>query len=453
MMNQQQKKPKIKAIENGPLVVNNPPPFFDWNNQAYPNKKILSLCRCGASQDKPYCDGSHSKIGFISKKRQRSIPDKRDVYKGKTITIYDNRAICSHAGVCTDTLKSVWRMGIEPWIDPDGAKKQAIIDVIKKCPSGALSYDDEHNSTDEKAKITVAKDGPFQVCGDVPFEQTAWGDGANTKRYALCRCGDSKNKPFCDGSHWYKDFQDDDTVSAEAHARPDASQTQTVWYKVAQHNDVPEGRVKTVTAGTQTIALTHFNGSYGALANKCPHQGGPLGEGSIENCYLRCPWHGWDFDPLSGKARKGSGYDDVPSFPIEKRKDGLYVAVEEPVAAARTVSNVMVETMVNWGIKRVFGMVGHSNLGLADAIRQQEQKDNLTFVGIRHEGAAAFACSGYAKLCAVNLRKPRMLDNRRTRGNKFDNRTLGCPYRPSPTARLDWTGENTIPWPWCLPRN
>jgi len=58
----------------------------------------------------------------------------------------------------------------------------------------------------------------------------------------------------------------------------------------------------------------------------------------------------------------------------------------------------MMETMVNWGVKHVFGMVGHSNLGVADAVRIQEEKGNLKFYGIRHEGAAAFACSAYGKL-------------------------------------------------------
>ena len=393
--------PTIEEITDGPLVVKNPPPFKDWHGKDYPQRKVLSLCRCGASADKPYCDGSHTKIGFSSTRTQRNIPDTRDTYKGQSITIYDNRAICSHAGVCTDNLQKVWRMGIEPWIDPNGAQKKEIIDVIRRCPSGALSY--AENGVEAKDKtppsITVSQHGPLLVHGDVDFKDAPWGQGAVKQRYALCRCGASGNKPFCDGSHWYKDFRDNNTVEARAHAQPAPDATKTVWYKVADKNALPEGRVRTVTAGAQTVALTHFNGQYGALANRCPHQGGPLGEGSIENCHLRCPWHGWDFDPLNGKARKGSGYDDVPTFPVEVRKDGIYVAVEESLAPPRTVSDVMVETMVSWGVVRVFGMVGHSNLGLADAIRAQEEQGNLAFIGIRHEGAAAFACSGYAKLC------------------------------------------------------
>ena len=58
----------------------------------------------------------------------------------------------------------------------------------------------------------------------------------------------------------------------------------------------------------------------------------------------------------------------------------------------------MVETMVEWGVSHVFGMVGHSNLGLADAVREQVEQGNLHYIGIRHEGAASFACSGFAKL-------------------------------------------------------
>src|SRR5262249_43711855 len=64
----------------------------------------------------------------------------------------------------------------------------------------------------------------------------------------------------------------------------------------------------------------------------------------------------------------------------------------------RTITDAMAETMVNWGIEHVFGMVGHSNLGLADALRRQEQAGKLTYIGIRHEGAAALAASAYGKL-------------------------------------------------------
>jgi thiamine pyrophosphate-dependent acetolactate synthase large subunit-like protein len=111
---------------------------------------------------------------------------------------------------------------------------------------------------------------------------------------------------------------------------------------------------------------------------------------------LRCPWHGWDFDPITGKP---PGYDDgVETFSVEVRSDGVYVGMPPEQDHVQTVGDVMMETLANWGIKHVFGMVGHSNLGVADAIRIQEEQGRLRFYGIRHEGAASFACSAYGKL-------------------------------------------------------
>jgi len=177
----------------------------------------------------------------------------------------------------------------------------------------------------------------------------------------------------------------------------DCTQTDTTWHKVADLDDLPDGRVKTVTVGRQSLALTHYNGAYGALDNKCPHQGGPLGEGSIEHGWLRCPWHGYDYSPLDGQPPEG--FSDAPGcFTTEVRDDGVYVALPEQPSRRRTVSDVLVETMTNWGVTHVFGMVGHSNLGFADAMREAEGRGELTYIGIRHEGAAAFAASAYGKL-------------------------------------------------------
>jgi pyruvate oxidase len=172
---------------------------------------------------------------------------------------------------------------------------------------------------------------------------------------------------------------------------------QREWHRVLDPGDLPEGRVTTVHAGLKEIALVHYEGKWAALDNRCPHQGGPLGEGSIENGLLRCPWHGYDYDPLTGGS-PGEFVDEATCFPLEVREDGVFVAVEPPVEHRRTVTDVMAETMVNWGVRHVFGMVGHSNLGLADAIRRQEEAGKLTYIGIRHEGAAAFAASAYGKL-------------------------------------------------------
>ena len=101
----------------------------------------------------------------------------------------------------------------------------------------------------------------------------------------------------------------------------DASPLELVWYKALEPDELPEGRVKTVVCGLEPVCMTHYQDQYAALNSKCPHQGGPLGEGDIENGLLRCPWHGWDYDPLTGEPPDGYG-DCVGTYPVEIREDG-----------------------------------------------------------------------------------------------------------------------------------
>ena len=118
-----------------------------------------------------------------------------------------------------------------------------------------------------------------------------------------------------------------------------ATITTLTWHRVAGLDELDEGRVRTVVAGPKSIALTHHDGQYGALDNHCPHQGGPLGEGSIENGLLRCPWHGYDYCPLTGSP-PGDYADTAVTYPVEVREDGVYVAVAPEAPHERTVSDL-----------------------------------------------------------------------------------------------------------------
>ena len=172
------------------------------------------------------------------------------------------------------------------------------------------------------------------------------------------------------------------------------------WHRVDPVDVPAEGRVRSVTVDGRTVALARCGAKLGALENRCPHQGGPLGEGSIENGWLRCPWHGYDYDPLTGRPPEGFS-DGVAAYEVDERADGVYVRIPAPAPRSRTVGDVLVETLVAFGITHVFGMVGHSNLGFADAMRRAEERGELTYIGIRHEGAAAFAASAYGKLTGL----------------------------------------------------
>ncbi|MEL6271617.1 MAG: thiamine pyrophosphate-binding protein, partial [Chloroflexota bacterium] len=171
----------------------------------------------------------------------------------------------------------------------------------------------------------------------------------------------------------------------------------TEWHRVADVDVLEEGHVTAVQAGNQPICLTRYEGEYHALNNHCPHQGGPLGEGLIdERGFVICPWHGYEYHAKDGSPPPASD-DWVESFPVEVRDDGIYVATE-PETPSNTVSMQMMEVAADWGLNVIFGMVGHSNLAVADAIRVEEEKGTMRFFGVRHEGAAAFAASGYAKI-------------------------------------------------------
>ena len=169
------------------------------------------------------------------------------------------------------------------------------------------------------------------------------------------------------------------------------------WHRVDPVDIPGEGRVRSVTVGGRTVALTRCRGRLGALENRCPHQGGPLGEGSIEKGWLRCPWHGYDYDPLTGRPPEGFS-DAVPGLRCRSATTASMSQVPQAGARVRTVADVLVETLVAFGIPHVFGMVGHSNLGFADAMRRAEERGEITYIGIRHEGAAAFAACAYGKL-------------------------------------------------------
>ena len=390
--------PKISMIKNGPYKVEKLQEFTNSRGEAIPTKPVITLCRCGGSKNKPFCDGSHASIGFTDEKNENRVPDKKETYKGKSITIHDNRGICSHAGFCTDNLPGVFRTGIEPWIDPDEADIEEIKRIIRMCPSGALSYtehDTEINEFHDISGIHIAKNGPYYVRGGIELSDGDLGDGASQEHYTLCRCGKSGNKPRCDGSHWYAGFKDDEALTISA-ANRQSGVKEPVWQRVADTDELKDSDTKKLNLDSQQILLSKVNGKYGAVEGLCPHQGGPLIDSKIENGIIHCPWHGHPFDPISGKSL---GKDsNLETFEVDEREDGIYLKITPSKKSGWTVSHVIAETLVNWGIKHVFGMVGHSNLGMAEAFRVQEEKGNINYIGIRHEGAAAFACSAYSKV-------------------------------------------------------
>ena len=204
-------KPTISCSKNGPMIVKGLENLIDSDGTRMATKAAIGLCRCGASKNKPFCDGSHKASGFSDEVSPDRTADKLSHYEGKHITIRNNPLLCSVAGFCHNELERVFNVHRDPWIAPDEDSVANIRALIEKCPSGALSYvinGQAQPKADREAAITIEKNGPLRITGNITFNAANWGQGASREHYTLCRCGASRNKPFCDGTHANIGFDD-----------------------------------------------------------------------------------------------------------------------------------------------------------------------------------------------------------------------------------------------------
>src|SRR5450631_2700105 len=228
----------IQTARGGPYLVTNVPNIVTHLGQPLPVPPQVALCRCGGSARKPFCDGSHAS-GFTDAKDPNRVPDRRETYQGEQVTIFDNRGICQHSGLCTDRLSTVFRASQEPFVAPSGGRMDEIIRAVRDCPSGALSLAfaepagaaeaaearlasapgqlEERDLVDwherREPAIEITQDGPYRVTGSIILTgddgaDVAPAQGSSREHYALCRCGHSQNKPSCSGMHWYIGFTD-----------------------------------------------------------------------------------------------------------------------------------------------------------------------------------------------------------------------------------------------------
>jgi len=209
---------KITVQPNGPYIVQGGVPLvrkipiiseygepLTWKKgEVLGTGEQYALCRCGQSRTKPFCDGTHVKVGFDGTETAdpRPIADREVTYKGTRIVVQDDRSICVHAGFCGTRITNVWKMTQNT---ADTQVRAQIMAMVERCPSGALSYalepDREIVEPDLPQEVAITPDGPLWVSGGIPVERADGLPFETRNRVTLCRCGASKNKPLCDGTH------------------------------------------------------------------------------------------------------------------------------------------------------------------------------------------------------------------------------------------------------------
>ncbi len=145
------------------------------------------------------------------------MPDKRREYKSKDITVRFDLKRCIHAEECVRGLPGVFQRDRKPWVDPSQGDANAIADVVRLCPSGALTFARQDGGAEEAApdrnSVRIVEDGPLYLRGDIELH------GPNgVERYtrlALCRCGAAHNKPHCDNSHIESGFRHDGSFTKQ----------------------------------------------------------------------------------------------------------------------------------------------------------------------------------------------------------------------------------------------
>ena len=219
-------EPRVRVRDGGPLVVSGDVPIrrstIVHSEHGEPltyrtgepldtgDRPDVVLCRCGASENKPFCDLSHRGLEWDAAEAADGTYDDRGNDLGGTgIAVRDDRSICVHAGFCGTRISNIWKLTAET---DDSVTRLQVINMIEKCPSGALTYRFDGDETDTEpclpVGIMVLDDGPLWVQGGVPVERSDGTELETRNRVTLCRCGASSNKPLCDGSHRDAGFTD-----------------------------------------------------------------------------------------------------------------------------------------------------------------------------------------------------------------------------------------------------
>jgi CDGSH-type Zn-finger protein len=223
---------KVTIIKNGPylisgnlslsktisLVGSHGEPEKWKRGKKYPEHEKYVLCRCGKSQNKPYCDGTHLKTGFngVETASKKPYKDQTEIIHGPKLDLSDARQLCSHARFC-QLSGGTWH-NIE--ISDDLNAKKIAIRTACNCPSGRLvasgkitrkPYEKKFKPSIELIEDPQLKvSGPIWLKGGIELESSDGTKYEKRNRVTICRCGKSNNKPFCDGSHINIRFNDGD---------------------------------------------------------------------------------------------------------------------------------------------------------------------------------------------------------------------------------------------------
>ncbi len=221
---------KVKVTLNGPYLVSGGLPLreqtivadmrgqsLDWKiTREFETQASYALCRCGYSANKPFCDGSHARVGFDGTETagQRLYEEEATLQRGPGMSLSDDEHLCAFGRFC-DPNGQVWAQ-VDQTDDP--ARAKAFVAQVNKCYAGRLvAWDNESGQPVELPRprqLSITQDpvqrcsGPIWVEGRVEIEAADGRSYEIRNRVTLCRCGQSSNKPFCDGTHAAVKFND-----------------------------------------------------------------------------------------------------------------------------------------------------------------------------------------------------------------------------------------------------
>ncbi len=215
---------RIKVTENGPLEVTGVPlvritPIYNehgdgvrWERGAdVEHEETYQLCRCGLSKNKPFCDGSETESGFDGTETAERGPsaERRRFFSEAPIALTDDRKLCAHQAFCERFPRNAWSIAGE---EQPAEDQEVLMYMVRRCPSGRLQAQipagAEPYEEELPQEIAVVADGPYWVRGGIPVEAADGFQYEVRNRQTLCRCGESKRKPYCDGTHWKVEFKD-----------------------------------------------------------------------------------------------------------------------------------------------------------------------------------------------------------------------------------------------------